>query len=242
MSWLKKCLPASARDRPRSWFTHKLKDVHAQTVSGRRPEIDRGFERPHDRTRETGRPALGRIRQTFERRWIEPQRQAYGKIANARFAVNGSSSIRMRHYVAPAFVKQRIRRAGQKVPWPPRWAAHLARRRARKQRPIRAACDLEGAEAKLNLSTFQLCKHRRYHRRKFRKPLVNREGELVGIIFDGNIQSLCSINIYTDQESPPWRTFGGILEALRKIYRGGPGWWVSSPEDSDGSTAVPPIP
>ena len=32
-------------------------------------------------------------------------------------------------------------------------------------------------------------------------PVVNRKGELVGLIFDGNIQSLTSDYLYTDQQA-----------------------------------------
>jgi Peptidase S46 len=50
-------------------------------------------------------------------------------------------------------------------------------------------------------------------------PVVNREGELVGIIFDGNIQSLVLDYIYTDQEARAVAVHSaGILEALRKVH------------------------
>lgn len=50
-------------------------------------------------------------------------------------------------------------------------------------------------------------------------PVVNRKGELVGLIFDGNIQSLTSDYLYTDQQARAVSVAGvGILEALRKIY------------------------
>lgn len=50
-------------------------------------------------------------------------------------------------------------------------------------------------------------------------PVVNREGELVGLIFDGNIQSLTSDYLYTDQQARAVSVSGvGILHALRKIY------------------------
>lgn len=50
-------------------------------------------------------------------------------------------------------------------------------------------------------------------------PVVNRKGELVGLIFDGNIQSLTSDYLYTDNQARAVSVSGvGILHALRKIY------------------------
>jgi hypothetical protein len=50
-------------------------------------------------------------------------------------------------------------------------------------------------------------------------PIVNRQGELVGLIFDGNIESLAGDYIYdeTVNRSVAVHT-GGIAEALRKLY------------------------
>ncbi|MGI9472524.1 MAG: S46 family peptidase [Rubripirellula sp.] len=53
-------------------------------------------------------------------------------------------------------------------------------------------------------------------------PVVNREGELVGLIFDGNIQSLTSDYLYTEDQARAVSVAGvGILEALRSIYDAG---------------------
>lgn len=50
-------------------------------------------------------------------------------------------------------------------------------------------------------------------------PVVDRKGELVGLIFDGNIQSLTSDYLYTDQQARAVSVSGvGILEALRSVY------------------------
>jgi hypothetical protein len=50
-------------------------------------------------------------------------------------------------------------------------------------------------------------------------PVVNRAGELVGLIFDGNIQSLTSDYLYSDQQARAVSVAGvGIIEALRSIY------------------------
>ena len=51
-------------------------------------------------------------------------------------------------------------------------------------------------------------------------PTIDRNGELVGIIFDGNIQSLVLDFIYTDEQARALSVDSrGIIEALRKIYR-----------------------
>ena len=50
-------------------------------------------------------------------------------------------------------------------------------------------------------------------------PTVNRKGEVVGIIFDGNIQSLAWNFVYDDKQARAVHVDSrGIVEALRKIY------------------------
>lgn len=51
-------------------------------------------------------------------------------------------------------------------------------------------------------------------------PVVNRDGELVGIIFDGNIQSLSRDIIYDEAQGRSVAVdCRGILEALKRVYR-----------------------
>ncbi len=51
-------------------------------------------------------------------------------------------------------------------------------------------------------------------------PTVNRAGELVGIVFDGNLESLPNTYLYTDDQARAVHVAAqGIVEALEKVYR-----------------------
>jgi hypothetical protein len=54
-------------------------------------------------------------------------------------------------------------------------------------------------------------------------PNVNRQGQFVGIIFDGNIQSLVLDFAYTDVQARAVSVNSqAIIEALRQVYDAGP--------------------
>jgi len=54
-------------------------------------------------------------------------------------------------------------------------------------------------------------------------PTVNRAGELVGVIFDGNLESLPNTYLYTDEQARAVHVaVEGIAEALEKVYQAKP--------------------
>ncbi len=54
-------------------------------------------------------------------------------------------------------------------------------------------------------------------------PVVNRAGELVGVTFDGNLENLPGVYLYSDEQARAVHvSIEGIVEALDKVYRAQP--------------------
>ncbi len=53
-------------------------------------------------------------------------------------------------------------------------------------------------------------------------PTVNQKGELVGMVFDANLEALPSTYMYTDEVARAVHvSVPGMVEALRKVYKAG---------------------
>ena len=76
------------------------------------------------------------------------------------------------------------------------------------------------AKGKLNLSTpFDFVSTADTHGGNSGSPTVNTKGEIVGILFDGNIESLPDRFVYTDTQSRSIHVAAqGIVDALRNVY------------------------
>jgi hypothetical protein len=168
-------------------------------------------------------PESRRVRQVFEQQVDEPQRQAYGKIANAKFAVYSSSiypdatfTLRLAFGEVKGFTE-----AGQQVPWATMLGGtyeHAAEHGNKD--PFELPKIWNERKAQLKLSTpFNFVSTADIIGGNSGSPVINRDGELVGIIFDGNIESLVLDYIYTDQAARAVAVHSaGILEALRHVY------------------------
>jgi hypothetical protein len=153
----------------------------------------------------------------------EIKQQAYAQIAAAKFAVEGTGtypdatfSLRLSFGVVKGYEEN-----GKRVPFQTTFAGLFERSAEHHNQP---PFDLPERwikrKDKLNLDTplnFVLTAD--IIGGNSGSPVVNRKGELVGIIFDGNIQSLVLDYVYTEEVARALAVHSqGIMEALRKVY------------------------
>ena len=171
-----------------------------------------------------GRP--GSVRKTYEEQVEEPLRQAYAKIANARFALYGTGI-----YPTPpsrcgwpsAWSRATPSRARQIPPWTTIGGAYQRAQEHDNKAPFDLPPSWLERKGRLNLQTpFNFVSTADIIGGNSGSPVVNRHGELVGIIFDGNLPSLVWDYVYTDKVGRSIAVHSGsIPEALRKVYGAG---------------------
>ncbi|MEP6672038.1 MAG: S46 family peptidase [Chthoniobacter sp.] len=153
----------------------------------------------------------------------EAKQQAHAKIGQARFALEGTGSYPDATFtlrLAFGTVKG-YEEAGQQIPAHTTFAGLYGRAREHDDRP---PFDLPGiwtdAKAKIDLATpFNFVSTADIIGGNSGSPVVDRKGEFVGIIFDGNIQSLVLDFAYTDTQARAVSVDArGIVEALKKVY------------------------
>jgi hypothetical protein len=168
-------------------------------------------------------PESRRLRKIFDDQVAEPRRQAYGKIAKARFAVYGTNiypdatfTLRLSFGEVKGYEEN-----GKKIPaLTTMGGAFVHAADHDNQDPFHLPKSWTDHKARLDLSTpLNFVSTADIIGGNSGSPVINRAGELVGIIFDGNIQSLVLDYAYSDKQARALAVHSaGIAEALKKIY------------------------
>jgi hypothetical protein len=157
----------------------------------------------------------------------EAIRQAHARIGKARYALEGASNypdatgtLRLAFGEVKGYEE-----AGHHVGFLTTFAALFERAADQKYRPpFDLPASWAAKEKQLNPATpFNFVCTADIIGGNSGSPVVNRKGEFVGIIFDGNIQSLTADFGYSDTQCRALAVHSsGILEALQKVYDAGP--------------------
>jgi hypothetical protein len=153
----------------------------------------------------------------------EIKKQAYSEIAKARFAIEGTSSypdatftLRLSYGTVRGYEQD-----GKQITAFTDFAGLYQRSTEHDNKP---PFDLPqrwiDKKANLNLAThFNFVSNADIIGGNSGSPVVNKANEFVGIIFDGNIQSLVLDCIYTDKQARAVSVdSAAVIEALRKVY------------------------
>ncbi len=168
-------------------------------------------------------PAAREVRNAVEPH-REAIRQAHALIGKARFSHSGgkeypdaTSSLRLAFGAVKGYEEN-----GKHIPFETTFAGLYERAASQNNRP---PFDLPqswiSTKRKLKLETpFNFVCTADIIGGNSGSPVVNRNGEFVGVIFDGNIQSLTAAFAYSDEQCRALAVHSSaIVEALRKVYR-----------------------
>jgi hypothetical protein len=202
----------------------KLKSVDVRKkLAAESPEAIRKSDDPMIQLAVLVDPQARGLRKTYEDQVEEPLRQAYAKLAAARFAIYGTevypdATFTLR--LAFGQVKGYTEQGKQIPPWTTFAGLYERTQEQGNVTPFALPQRWIDRKNQLNLKTpFNFVSTADIIGGNSGSPVVNRNNELVGIIFDGNIQSLVLDFIYTEQEARAVAVHSAsILEALRKVY------------------------
>jgi hypothetical protein len=168
-------------------------------------------------------PYARAVRKRFEDEVDEIERQAYAQISRALFEIEGTSrypdatfTLRLSYGTVQGYEDEgkfiepwttmggAFRHAEQhenRSPWalPATWQSHKSQIDGKTPLNFVSTCDIIGGNSG--------------------SPVINRNAEFIGIIFDGNIQSLVGDFVFDERQNRAVAVHSaGIMEALRKIY------------------------
>lgn len=147
------------------------------------------------------------------------------KIAQARFAIYGANeypdaTFTLRITFGP--VKGYTNAADRPIPYTTRFSGLY--QRATGKPPFDLPPSWIQAKAALDLNTpYDFVTTNDTHGGNSGSPTVNEKGEIVGILFDGNLEGLANRYLYTEQQARSVHVASNaIVEALRKVYHAEP--------------------
>jgi Peptidase S46 len=168
-------------------------------------------------------PEARKVRKILESQYAEPTEQAYDKIAKAKFAIEGTNTypdatftLRLSYGTVKGYVEE-----GTKIPFQTTFAGLYQKAEEEKNRfPYDLPPRWAERKNRLNLNTsYNFVCTADIIGGNSGSPVVNRNGEVVGLIFDGNIQSLVWDFVFTDEQARAVAVSSpAIPEAMRAIY------------------------
>ncbi|MDB5357716.1 MAG: Peptidase [Phycisphaerales bacterium] len=167
------------------------------------------------------------VRKIAEQQVEEPMRQAYARIADARFKALGTGTYPDATFtlrLAFGTVRGYGEGSEQIPPFTTIAGAYQHAADHANLPPFRLPHSWVAARDKLDPNVpFNFISTADIIGGNSGSPVVNRAGDLVGIIFDGNIDSLGLDFVYTDQKARAVSVHSAaIIEALRKVYNAAP--------------------
>jgi hypothetical protein len=170
--------------------------------------------------------AAREVRKHFEEEVEEPQRQAYARLAEARFRLFGTGTypdatftLRLAFGVVKGYTE-----FGRPIPaWTTIGGMYERATEHDNAFPFALTQKWLDRRGGLGLDTpLNFVTTTDIIGGNSGSPVVNRNGELVGLIFDGNLQSLVWDFVFTEEEGRAISVdVRGMLEALRKVYNAG---------------------
>ena len=168
--------------------------------------------------------AARELRKRYENEVEEPERQAYAEIAKARFEVSGRNiapdatfTLRLAFGTAKGYELD-----GNKIPFQTTFAGAFERsEKMHGREPFNLPNSWVDNKAKLDLATpFDFASTSDTIGGNSGSPVLNREGQLVGVNFDRNRHGLVRNFVYTEVQARHVSVHcRAVLEALRVIYK-----------------------
>jgi len=169
-------------------------------------------------------PRSRELRKSFEAEVEEPLRQGYAKISTAKFALDGASqypdatfTLRLAFGTVNGYQQQ-----GRPIPpWTEIGGLYTHAKAHGDVYPFKVPKLWVERKDQLDLETpFNFVCTADIIGGNSGSPVVNRKGEVVGLIFDGNIQSLVLDFAYNEEQARAVSVHSaGIIESLKKVYQ-----------------------